>query len=112
MIGMQRRTIVALLVLALVMLIGAGAVVQAQTAAGSQQRTLRATTDMCSADFCVDWRVLAGGIGPMESESFRLKSTLGQTMAGLFSGDTFELQAGFWAGVERGGRAYIPAILR
>lgn len=112
MIEVQRRTVFVFVVLAVLLLVGGGMVVQAQTTAGPQVRTLQASTDMCSGNFCVDWRVLAGGLGPMESSSFRLESTVGQTMAGLFSGDTFALEAGYWAGVNRGSRVFVPVVIK
>lgn len=110
MMGLRRRTIVIFTVLGL--LVGGGLVVQAQTSAGPEMRTLQATTDVCSSSFCINWSVLAGGVGPMESHSFRLESTLGQTMAGLFSGDTYQIEAGYWAGVNRGGRVFIPLVIK
>lgn len=112
MMGLRRRTLVIFAVLALGLLVGGGLIVQAQTSAGPETRTLQATTDVCSSSFCIDWSVLAGGLGPMESDSFRLESTLGQTMAGLFSGDTYQIEAGYWAGVNRGGRVFIPVVIK
>lgn len=65
----------------------------------------------CSSNYCLDWQVLAGGIGPMESSSYRLQGTLGQTMAGLFDGATFELQAGYWVGIHPGEfDIYLPTV--
>lgn len=108
----SHRTVVVFVVLAVLLLIGGGLVVQAQTSAGPEVRTLQASTDMCSGSFCVNWQVLAGGLGPMESSSFRLESTLGQTMAGLFSGDSYQIEAGYWAGVNRGSRVFIPVVIK
>ena len=110
--ALRQRKLLVLVLLALTLLVGAGVLAQAQTAARPQSRSLQANTAFCSGSFCIDWQVLAGGIGPMESDSYRLESTLGQTMAGSFAGEAFELEAGYWAGVNRGSRVFVPIIIR
>lgn len=99
-------------VLAIALLAGAGLIAQARATARPPARTLQAATATCSTSYCVDWQLLAGGLGPMESATFRLESTLGQTMAGRFSSDTFHLEAGYWAGVNRGVRLFLPVTIK
>lgn len=102
--------LIVLLVLAISVLIGAVVIVQAQTQPAPQEG-LQADTAICSSSFCIAWQVVAGGVGRMASDSFRLQATLGQTMAGLFSGDAYEVEAGYWAGVNRGDRSYLPVTI-
>lgn len=73
-----------------------------------------AATEPCADNFCLNWTVLSGGVAAMESDNFRLQATLGQTMAGLFSSDTYQLRSGYWVITlgEREFRIYIPMILQ
>ena len=48
----------------------------------------------------------------MESSSYRLRGTLGQTMAGLFDSSSYTLRAGYWAGIDTGGEVYLPALFK
>lgn len=77
-----------------------------------EPRAQAPATTHCSTNFCLDWQVLSGGLGEMASSSFRLRSTLGQTMAGVFSGSSYTLRAGYWTSADSGDKAYLPLLLR
>lgn len=97
---MKRRLILAVFIVGLV---AAGALAVADD---SSART--------SAQYDLEWSVLGGAMGEMNSASFRLNSTLGQTMAGEFSGTNYGLRvAGYWQ--ESGAflrYVYLPIVLR
>jgi uncharacterized membrane protein len=69
-----------------------------------------------STNYGLVWHVVAGGGGEMSSASYRLNSTLGQTVSGEFSNTNYRLQvAGYWQMFAAGpgeGDVYLPIILR
>ncbi len=103
-----------LIVLVVVLLAGGVSVGNLAAAEPVSPAVASATTDVCSDSFCVNWSVQGGGLAPMESTSFRLRSTVGQTMAGLFSGDVVRLHSGYWViGLaEPDHQLYLPLVLR
>lgn len=108
-----------LIVLLAALLLAAGLTLGDSLAAAEPEPATAApaATEPCADSFCLNWAVLAGvagGMAPMESDNFRLQSTLGQTMAGLFSGNTYHLKSGYWVVTlsEREFHIYLPAILR
>lgn len=76
--------------------------------------TVTSVNEVCADTHCLNWSVLAGGLGSMESDNFQMQATLGQTMAGLFSGDALTVQTGYWVITlgETEYFIYIPVILR
>jgi len=63
-----------------------------------------------STNYGLEWHILSGAVGKMCSTSFCLNSTLGQTMAGEFSGATYNLWAGYWQKFSH--NVYLPLVLR
>ena len=63
-----------------------------------------------SANYAVEWNVLSGALGEMSSSSYRLNATVGQTMAGWFSGPSYEVHAGYWQTFIY--RVYLPVVLK
>lgn len=106
---MKRRTL--LTVCLLLLAVGAVALFLAADRSVAQTGPRAATATYCSSSYCLDWDVM-GGVGDMHSDSYLLRATLGQTVAGLFSGDTYDLQAGYWAGVDVDWDAYLPLLTR
>ena len=72
--------------------------------------TVNRSRAQTSASYGLEWYVLSGGLGEMSSASYRLNSTVGQTMAGEFSGTNYNLYAGYWQIFLR--RVYLPLVLR
>ncbi len=64
---------------------------------------------MSSANFRLDWQVLASGGGVMNSASFRMDSTMGQPATGNTSSSNFKLHTGYWQEMYM---AYLPAVMR
>ena len=54
---------------------------------------------LASNTYPIDWRVLAGGGGPMSSTNYALNSTLGQPVIGPAGSANYDLAAGYWDGV-------------
>jgi hypothetical protein len=52
-----------------------------------------------SANYRIDWGVIAGGGGPASSASHTMRSTIGQAAIGPSSSANFQLGAGYWYGV-------------
>jgi hypothetical protein len=50
-----------------------------------------------SADYDLTWNVIGGGGGPVDSASYTMRSTVGQTAIG-YSTNSYELGAGYWYG--------------
>ena len=63
-----------------------------------------------STNYGLEWHILSGAVGEMCSTSFCLNSTLGQTMAGEFSGTNYNLWAGYWQKFSH--NVYLPLVLR
>jgi hypothetical protein len=59
---------------------------------------------MSSANYRIDWGVIAGGGGPASSASHTMRSTIGQAAIGSSSSANFQLGAGYLYGV----RAPVP----
>jgi hypothetical protein len=109
---MRKRTLIVAGLLALILVLVAGALAAQPGLSRAEPLPQRPAATYCSDSFCLDWQVLAGSLGEMESASYRLRGTLGQTMAGLFSSTSYELHAGYWAGVQSGDRVFLPALMR
>jgi hypothetical protein len=66
-----------------------------------------------SATFDLSWNVIGSGGGPMESDQYTLRSTIGQPAVGTMGGSGHDLCSGFWCGggaVER--HIYLPLVVR
>ena len=98
---MRRKAILFFALLALLLagglLLAAG---NGQAARAAPQPGRALLTATCSTSFCLDWHVLGGEVAPVESASYRMQGTLGQTMAGLFDSASYRLAAGYWHGLE------------
>ena len=109
---MKRRLLLILGLLTLLLVTGAMALhPRATSARPAPQRALATTHCSSTGSYCLDWQVLGGGIAPMESDNFRVRGTLGQTVAGLFSGNSYDLMAGYWAGFDLKHTVYVPTAL-
>ncbi|HSM58950.1 MAG TPA: hypothetical protein VK879_22535 [Candidatus Sulfomarinibacteraceae bacterium] len=107
---MRRRTL--LTVCLLLLAVAAVTLFLAADRSVAQADPHAATATHCSSSYCLDWDVLGGGVGDMRSDSYLLRATLGQTVAGLFSGDAYELHAGYWAGIDIDWEVYLPLLTR
>ena len=96
----MRRQKMLLPVVALLLLLTAGAVVWAQTAAG----------------FDLVWNVIAGGGGRSSSADYRVEGTIGQAVAGPPAAGSadFMIGSGYWFGATGGAATtlYVPVIHR
>lgn len=66
-----------------------------------------------SANFNLEWHVIAGGGQPATSTNYRLNGTVGQGLAGppAQTGSQFQSTSGYWVvGVEQ--FVYLPTVLR
>jgi hypothetical protein len=54
---------------------------------------------MFSASYAINWDVIGGGGGPMNSPSHALNGTVGQAAIGTSSSTSYELGAGYWYGM-------------
>lgn len=108
---MRKRVFITVILLALTVLLGVAALsAQPQPRAQPPAPGQPSLTTHCSDSFCLNWETIVGDLGEMQSDNFRLRSTLGQTMAGLFSSDSYTLRAGYWAGIDTGDDVYLPAL--
>ena len=55
-----------------------------------------AADPMSSANYRITTTVVSGGGGPMDSTSFQINATLGQSVVGLSSAGETQLSAGYW----------------
>jgi hypothetical protein len=64
--------------------------------------------------YLLDWYVVSGGGGPMESASYLMRSTAGQGGIGQASSTNYRLSAGYWYApvAEVGNDVYLPIILK
>ncbi len=76
-------------------------------------------TVLCSAGVVVagggpdiGWNVLADGGGRVTAGAYTLDNTIGQAVAGIASGGSSELCAGFWCMGGGNHRVYLPLVLR
>jgi len=68
---------------------------------------------MSSANYAIDWDVMASGGGPISSTSYSMNSTIGQAVIGSKSSTNYQLGSGYWpGGVEYLLRVYLPIILK
>ncbi|MBN1484738.1 MAG: hypothetical protein JXA37_08445 [Chloroflexia bacterium] len=64
-----------------------------------------------SANYALNWDVIAGGGNEMSSTHYAIKSTTGQSNIGLGTSSSYSLGAGYWYGIgERIFRAFIPLL--
>ena len=64
--------------------------------------------------YLLDWYVVSGGGGPMESANYVMRSTAGQGGIGLASSANYRLSAGYRSApvAEVGTAVYLPIILK
>jgi hypothetical protein len=98
----KRKLFLITAVLALVL----GGALWSWSAIGSSAQAARSAPD----GYGIEWNVLSGAIGPMSSSSYRMQGTMGQTMAGWFSGPTYKVHAGFWQNFSY--RVFLPVMLK
>jgi len=64
--------------------------------------------------YLLNWYVVSGGGGPMNSTNYLMRSTAGQGGIGLASSTNYRLSAGSWYApvAEVGNVVYLPIILK
>lgn len=81
--------------------------------------TAGAALTQSSGSFDLSWRVIAGGGGQAASNSFQVRGTAGQGLAGPppLASSSYTVESGFWAGVpletptpEEAWELYLPAV--
>ena len=65
-----------------------------------------------SASYQINWDVSAGGGATMSSLSYTMMSTIGQSVAGEMGNSNYTLQNGFWYGVFRAFKIFLPLIVK
>ena len=60
----------------------------------------------------VEWSVIAGGGGRSVGSSYAVHGTAGQAAIAVSSGASYSAHGGFWYGVSRERRIYLPLVLR
>jgi len=60
----------------------------------------------------VEWSVIAGGGARSVGSSYAVHGTVGQAAIGISSGASYGAHGGFWYGVSRESRIYLPLVLR
>lgn len=60
----------------------------------------------------VEWSVIAGGGARSVGSSYAVHGTAGQAAIDISSGSTYGARGGFWHGVSRESRIYLPLVLR
>jgi hypothetical protein len=71
-----------------------------------------AQANIPAASYAIDWHVIGGGAGPeMSNGDYGLNSTLGQTAIG-WSENGHGLGSGYWYGLLRLHKVFLPLVLR
>jgi hypothetical protein len=65
-----------------------------------------------SASYQLIWDVNADGGTTMSSSSYTMMSTIGQPVAGEMANSNYTLQNGFWYGVFRMFKVFLPLIVK
>jgi hypothetical protein len=68
-----------------------------------------------SVDFGIPWDVVAGGGNRMASANYAIESTVSQTSIGPSSSTSFQMEAGYWYGIEAalpGYDLFLPIVMR
>ena len=73
---------------------------------------LLASTALAQGNDDLSWRVIAGGSRQMQSASYAMAGTVGQSLAGPMSSNCHSLGSGFWSGTIAGYRVYLPIVVR
>ncbi len=68
------------------------------------------TMAMESANYAIDWDVMASGGGPMVSTSFAVNSTTGQAVTGFATSTGYRLGFGYW--YIESYRVFLPLVIR
>ena len=95
---MRHKTVKVLLAIAAVLLlVGAGTIVMAQT----------------SAQFDLDWHVLGSGGGASSSVGYQVRGTIGQglTSPPVLNSASFSVNSGYWAAGPKF-HIYMPIVLK
>ncbi len=69
---------------------------------------------MSSTNYKLDWftPLTGSGGGAMSSANYAVNFTVGQTASGTSISTNYEAGLGYWHGVERSYRVYLPLILK
>lgn len=69
-----------------------------------------------SASYLIGWDVLASGRDVSQSSSYSLNATVGEQIIGFSSGDSYQVEAGYWYGKENipleTRSVYLPVVVR
>ncbi len=65
-----------------------------------------------SDDYTIPWSVIGGGGGRSTSSGYVLEGTVGQAVVGLSEDGSYQLGGGFWYGIYRVYRIYLPFIAK
>ena len=68
-------------------------------------------TAMESDNYAIRWDVIAGGDGPIQSASYAINATAGQSVIGFRTGTSYQLGSGYWYGTIREYAIYLPVVL-
>ena len=68
-------------------------------------------TAMESDNYAIGWDVIAGGDGPIQSVSYAINATAGQSVIGFRTGTSYQLGSGYWYGTIREYAIYLPVVL-
>ena len=68
-------------------------------------------TAMESDNYAIRWDVMAGGGGPIQSVSYAVNATAGQSVIGFRTGTSYQLSSGYWYGTIREHAIYLPVVL-
>ena len=69
-------------------------------------------TAMDSDNYAIRWDVIAGGDGPIQSVSYAINATTGQSVIGSKTSTSYQLGSGYWYGAIREYAIYLPVVLR
>jgi hypothetical protein len=67
---------------------------------------------MSSTNYAIDWDVMGGGGGPINSTSYSMNSTIGQGVIGSKSSTSYQLDSGYWPGGIIEYLIHLPIILK
>jgi hypothetical protein len=65
-----------------------------------------------STQYAIEWDVVSAGGTPMDSSTYGLAGTVGQSAQGSSSSTSYALCAGYWCGVTADYTIYLPLVLR
>jgi hypothetical protein len=67
---------------------------------------------LAGGGYDASWSVIGGGGGTTQMGVFRIEGSIGQAVTGPASEGIYNLNAGFWTGVESVFKSFLPVINR